>query len=192
MNETYIKFVTKLNSLLKDKSTEEITKFFPNIKSIILKELDRIATEYSLSNNDKKLFIEEKFNEFKIKGIPIKMYEKSWEEKSHFLQDYKKLYDVANKLDIFPKKTVKIIVNEKAIDIEVLDTGKKYIPSSDFDISLEIIQILDDLKYKAKLTKEEVKQDFVNAKNEIEGDFNNSINIINNAKISDKEEVKSL
>lgn len=191
MNKEYIKFMTKLNSLLKDKSTEEITNFFPDIKIIILQKLDIIATKHNLNDSEKKLFIEEKINEFRIKGVPIKMYEESWEEKSHFLQNYKKLYDVANKLGIFPKKLISMNVNGEIIDIEVLDTGKKFIPSSDFDISLDIIQALNDLKSKTKQMKDEIKQEFSTIRDEMIEDFNTTINIINN-QVSNEEEIKSL
>ena len=94
MSQAYIKFMTNLNSILKDKSIEEITNILPNIKTMIIRELDMIATEYNLSDDDRKLFIEQKIKEFKIKGLPLEMYEKSWEEKNHFLQDYKEMYDV--------------------------------------------------------------------------------------------------
>ena len=180
MSEAYVKFIANLNSILKDKSTEEITKIFPNIKNLILKQLDIIATEHDLNETDRQLFIQQKIKEFKIKGIPLEMYEKSWEEKNDFLKNYKKLYDVANKLNIFPKKTIKINANGNIIDIDVLDTGRKYIPSSDFDISLDIIQDLNDLKSNTKKFKQEIKQDFSNTKDEIINDFNSSIDTITN------------
>ena len=180
MSQAYIKFMTNLNSILKDKSIEEITNILPNIKTMIIRELDMIATEYNLSDDDRKLFIEQKIKEFKIKGLPLGMYEKSWEEKNHFLQDYKEMYDVSNRLGIFPKKTIKINVNGKIMDIEVLDTGKKYIPSSDFNVSIEIIQVLDELKTKEKETKDEIKQEFSNTKTGIINDFNTSIDILTN------------
>lgn len=166
---------------LKTKTVKEIIKEFPKIKNKILKFLDLLATHQNLGDTEKQIFIEDLFNKIKINGLSIKIYQEDWEKENQILIYYKQLYDVANKLDIFPKKAIKIIINNQESDIEVIDTGKKYIPSSNIDLTSEIIEELDKLKTQENIILNEIKQTFLDQKKEIENDFNSSINILTSA-----------
>lgn len=165
---------------LKSKSPKQIVNEFPEIKNRILKFLDLIATQQNLNNEEKQLFIEDLFNKIKINGLPLKIYQENWEKENEVLIQYKELYNVANKLDIFTKKTIKIIVNNKELDIEVLDTGKKYIPSSNIELTKEIIEILNNLKNQENEILNKISQDFFKEKNEMINQFNSSIALLTN------------
>ena len=165
---------------LKSKSPKQIVNEFPEIKNRILKFLDLIATQQNLNNEEKQLFIEDLFNKIKINGLPLKIYQENWEKENEVLIQYKELYNVANKLDIFTKKTIKIIVNNKELDIEVLDTGKKYIPSSNIELTKEIIETLNNLKNQENEILNKISQDFFKEKNEMINQFNSSIALLTN------------
>lgn len=147
MNLTSNSIKQTLNNHLKNKMPNDIIKEFPTIRNLVLAYLKLVADEKGLTKIDKKDFIAQKYLSIKIYGLPLQKIEEKWlKYNSSIDSDYKTLADQLAKMKIFPQKTVNISVANKRRDINVIDTGKKYIPNDNIFITEEIINALNLLK----------------------------------------------
>lgn len=135
-----------LNTYLKNKMPNQIIEEFQVIKKMVLDGLDIAANSRNLAGIEKEKFVIEMYHGIKINGIPLPKIEEEWEKiNSAVNKEYKNLAEQLNKMNIFPQRTVKIFVENKDLDINIIDTGKKYIPNDDIIITEEIIKALDYL-----------------------------------------------
>lgn len=147
MNSTLISVKQALKNHLKNKMPNQIIKEYPIIRKFVLTYLELEADQNGLMGALKEKFIIEKYHSIKINGLSLEKIEEKWLKLNSTINtEYKILAGQLNKMNIFPQKTVKLFITDKELEINVIDTGKKYIPNDAIFVTEEIIDALSFLK----------------------------------------------
>lgn len=146
------KIKQQLKDLIKFKLADEIVKIYPYIEYIIINTINELKIKYEIQESESEI-IEHVWKNIKINGFNLEFWETNWQncKEVNELTDYKTLYNLCRKNNLFRKKQVKVNIQGLELNINVLDTGKKYIPTDEILITQELINALDELKEKERI-----------------------------------------
>ena len=146
------KIEDKIKNLTKFKLADDIIKVYPYIEYIILNAIKEIKLNYNILEDD-SVIIEHVWKNLKISGISLEIWKDYWKKNNSTteLTDFKTIYKLSKKNNLFKEKQVEINIYGLKLNIKVLDTGTIYIPSDEIIVTKELLSELKKLKEKEKI-----------------------------------------